>query len=127
MPRGGIESPTRGFSDHFIVGVDSSAKPKNLADYDKRASKIRTALGGLTTETAPKVTTENLHQLFGLPYPCAGLFVEGPATEGEKGLFAAGHRPDLDILGRGKDPPHDIVLRRALVAEGLVQGLEGGL
>ena len=55
------------FPDHFIVGVDSSANPKNLADYDKRVRKIRTALGGLTTETAQKVATENLHRLFGLP------------------------------------------------------------
>jgi len=53
--------------NHFIVGGDSSANPKNLADYDKRVRKIRTALGGLTTETVRKVATENLHRLFGLP------------------------------------------------------------
>lgn len=54
------------FPGRFIVGVDSSATPRNLAAFDKRVGKIRTALGGLTPRTARKVATENLHRLFRL-------------------------------------------------------------
>ena len=53
--------------DRFIVGVDSSATPKNLKDYNKRVRKIRTALGGLSPDAARKVATENLHRIFRLP------------------------------------------------------------
>ena len=51
----------------FIVGVDSSATPGNLAAFDRRVRKIRIALGGLTPETARKVATANLHRLFRRP------------------------------------------------------------
>ncbi len=51
----------------FIVGVDSSATLKNLKDYNKRVKKIRTALGGLSPETARKIATENMHRVFRLP------------------------------------------------------------
>ncbi|MCH8139254.1 MAG: amidohydrolase, partial [Proteobacteria bacterium] len=54
------------FPGRFIVGVDSSAPPRNLAAFDKRVGKIRPALGGLTPRTARKVATENLHRLFRL-------------------------------------------------------------
>ena len=53
--------------DRFIVGVDSSATPKNLKDYNKRVRKIRTSLGGLSPDAARKVATENLHRIFRLP------------------------------------------------------------
>jgi hypothetical protein len=53
--------------ERFIVGVDSSATPKNIRDFDKRVRKIRTALGGLTLKTAKKVASENLHRVFRLP------------------------------------------------------------
>ena len=55
------------FPGRFIVGVDSSATPKNLTAFDKRVRNIRTALGGLRPQTARKVATENLHRLFRLP------------------------------------------------------------
>ncbi|NQU60319.1 MAG: amidohydrolase family protein [Rhodospirillales bacterium] len=55
------------YPDRFIVGVDSSATPKNLADFSKRVGKIRKALGGLKPETAAKVATGNLHRIFKLP------------------------------------------------------------
>ena len=55
------------FPDRFVVGIDSSATPKNLADYAKRVGKIRKALGGLTPETARKMASDNLHRVFRLP------------------------------------------------------------
>ena len=63
----GWETLIEDFPGRFIVGVDSSATPKNLADFDQRVGMIRTALGGLTPQTARKVATENLHRLFRLP------------------------------------------------------------
>lgn len=65
------------FPDRFIVGVDSSATPKNLKDYNKRVRKIRTALGGLSPDAARKVATENMHRLFRLPqYSCCMIPVD---------------------------------------------------
>lgn len=55
------------FPDRFVVGIDSSATPKNLDDYSKRVGKIRTALGGLAPETAAKVATKNMHRIFRFP------------------------------------------------------------
>jgi predicted TIM-barrel fold metal-dependent hydrolase len=53
------------FPDRFIVGVDSSATPSHLMEYDSRVDKIRTALGGLRPKTARLVATENFHRLIG--------------------------------------------------------------
>ena len=55
------------FPTRFVVGIDSSATPKNLADFAKRVGKIRKALGSLAPETARKVASDNLHRVFRLP------------------------------------------------------------
>ncbi len=54
------------FPDRFIIGVDSSATPSNLMEYDSRVDKIRTALGGLRPKTAHQVATGNFHHLIGI-------------------------------------------------------------
>ncbi|MHA1598980.1 MAG: amidohydrolase family protein [Alphaproteobacteria bacterium] len=51
------------FPDRFIAGVDSSATPNNIRDYDRRVAVIRKALGGLSPAVAAKVATENFHRL----------------------------------------------------------------
>jgi len=50
----------------LYTGVDSSATPQNIRDFDRRVRIIRTALGGLSPQTAKKIATENLHKLFRL-------------------------------------------------------------
>jgi len=51
------------FPERIIAGVDSSATPKNVEDFDDRVEIIRKALGGLSPATAHKVATENFHRL----------------------------------------------------------------
>ncbi len=53
------------YPERFIMGVDSSATPMNIRDYDWRVDVIRTALGGLSPLTAKKLATENFQKLKG--------------------------------------------------------------
>ncbi len=55
------------YPGRFVMGVDSSATPKNIRDYDWRVDVIRTALGGLSPKTARKLATENFHRLANMP------------------------------------------------------------